>query len=474
MAPRLRVPSPLTTFIALIFGLLLSSYAPAIGAGSGIQDARVRDAELLRQKAAELDRNARYKEALPIAEKAVAEFESALGPLHQSVADGLMTLGSVQFHLTSYAAAVTSLTKALEIREKAAIPDNAAIGRALSGLANAKRGVNQVVEADALFKRAIAVLEKTPGAEQDLAGALTSFGSLQTALANFEGSAATLARAVKIYEGLQQTNTMDFAVLLSALGGGYFRLGAFDKAREPFERSLEIRRRLLAPSNPNVARGISNLAATYQELGQFDLAEPLHREVLAVYEAAPAPPQVSIATVSNNLAMIRLLREDYAGAEPLFARALTIRETVLGAQHVETAKTLETMAVFFQTTNRRGEALEAMSRSTDIIEHNLRSMLNSGSETDRSAYMTTVQENTDIALSMRAAAMVDNRAGVRLGGVGRSPAQRPDPGIDGVDVRPCPRSGVRRRSKNTGSAEECQRRLRKSRRAGRRRQARRA
>ncbi len=379
----------------------------------------VEEGERLLAQATELEAAGKYRDGIPIAERAAALFESLLGPMAPRVADASMELGALQFGAGNYSAAAQAFGRALTIREKAPSPDPLAIATTLGALANATRGTGQLVEAGELFARSLAMQEKTLGKDHvDVARTLISYGSLLVARGDSTGAESMLTRARGVFESNKTTDTMEFATLLNNLGQVYRRAGALDKAREPLERSVAIRETLVgsqSPMHPQLASGLAGLAALYQELGQFDLAEPLHRRVLAAYEASLGPSHPTVATALTNLAMIRTLRDDPTEAEALFLRALQIRESTLGPRHADVASTLEKLAVFYQLAGRPKEALSALERSTDILEQNLQLVLASGSEQQRLNYMTTVRDNTDIALSMRQAILAsDDRAAAVL------------------------------------------------------------
>ncbi len=388
--------------------LWLSVLGPSIGA---IQAPQTGDeADRLLQQARELGAAGKFRDGLPVAERAVAAYE-ALGPAAaERLATAGMALGDLNFRLNNFGAAAASYERALAIREKAG--DAEAIAESLSSLANAKRGAGQLVEAEELFGRSLALREKTLGPSHLMvARTLISYGSLMDVRGDSARAEAMLQRARKVFEASGATGTSEFAALLNSLGQVYRRAGQLERAREPLERSLAIREKLLGvgpPLPPQVASGVASLAALYQEMGQFELAEPLHRRVLAAYEASAGPSTLLVATVLTNLAMIRTLRDDRSEAEALFLRALQIREAALGDRHADVASTLEKLAVSYQLASRPKEALTAMARATDILEQNLQLMLGSGSEQQRLNYMTMIRENTDIVLSMRQSILADD------------------------------------------------------------------
>ena len=373
---------------------------------AAVGDARQAEASRLNQQASDLDAAGKYSEGVPLAEQAIALFESIPGSGDAALAEAVMTLGYLQFHGGNFAAAATSFERGLTLLQKAPAPDDLALADALGNLANARRGLGQLVESEELFGRCLAIQEKALGADHlDVGRTLISLGSLQDARGDSVRAESTLRRALQIFEANNAADTMEMAALLNNLGLLYQRSGALDKAEGPLQRSLAIRERLLPPSHPQIARAVANLAIVYQELGQLERAEALDRRAIQLYEASVGPSSLNLAPVLNNLGMIRLVRGDTTEAEPLYLRALRIRESVLGPRHADVAKTRESLAVFYQVVNRPEDALREMERSAAIVEQNLRVILTAGSEQQRLNYMSTAQENTDIALSLRRAAL---------------------------------------------------------------------
>lgn len=377
--------------------------------------ATVNEAKQFLREADDLERQRRFAEAIALAERAVAILEPVDGlPL----ADALRALGELAFAAQDYKRTADAHERELAIRERVTGRD-AMYARALADLGNSRRGLNRPAEARELLQQALALQRKLL-APDDLAIAQTmlSLGSLLDALNDRAGAEAILLEGLKIFESrpeasLEREALNNKAILLNNLGLIYYRAGEFERAEPQWTRSLSLRERVSANAaiDANVARQNANLAALYQERGEFDKAEPLYQRVIAIYEAMPGVPQTSLATALNNVAMIRMLRGRYADAEAAYRRALDIRESILGPRSLDAARTLEAIAVFHQVARRPDEAYRAMVRSTEIHEDNLRKILMSGSDQQRQAYMTTlsnsafvpVQENLDIALSLRAA-----------------------------------------------------------------------
>ncbi len=73
-------------------------------------------------------------------------------------------------------------------------------------------------------------------------------------------------------------------------------------------------------------------------------AKPLFKRVLAIRETALGAEHPDTAKSLNNLAVLLQAQGDYAEAKPLYERALAIHEKALGAEHPDTAVSLNRLA----------------------------------------------------------------------------------------------------------------------------------
>jgi CHAT domain-containing protein len=377
---------------------------------SGQTDQTSVDPTQLRQQALDLGRAGKLAEAIAMERRAIALYQSQHGPDDAGLADFLQTLAGLCNSVQDYAGAVAALEQELALLERSTPRDVNKIAGALGSQAAIRLGQGQPVEAAELASRALALQEQLFGKDDDrLGGTLTNLASAQTALGDMTAAAATFERARLIYKSAKQSETTGFATLLNNLGRLYLQMGAFDQAIPAFEECLAIRQRLNVPASA-IALVVGNLAAVYQELNQFERAQQLYRQALDTYERLQDPPRLNIAAVSDNLAMIAALRGDELAADQLAQRALDIRESMLGQRHTDVAKTLQDIAVIKLFFKKPADAFKSIERSSEILETNLRSILTSGSEQQRLNYMTTIQENTDIALTIRRSLASDDAA----------------------------------------------------------------
>ena len=97
------------------------------------------------------------------------------------------------------------------------------------------------------------------------------------------------------------------------LGGVLRALGDLPGAREQYERALAISEAALGPDHPNVGICRNNLGRVLQDLGDLPGAREQYERALAISEAALGPDHPTVRTVRGNLDSVTTHRR---GAEP--------------------------------------------------------------------------------------------------------------------------------------------------------------
>jgi tetratricopeptide (TPR) repeat protein len=113
---------------------------------------------------------------------------------------------------------------------------------------------------------------------------------------------------------------------------------------------------------------LTSVAGYFRERAAYSQAAQLLRDVLAMNEKALGPQHLDTATSLNNLAILLGEQGDYPGARPLFERALAIREKVLGPKHPQTATSLGSLAVLLHDNGDRAAAQPLYERALAIHE----------------------------------------------------------------------------------------------------------
>jgi len=127
-------------------GFLLA--VPHAGFAQGLAEAAA-----LNQQVVQLYNQGRYSEAMPLAQRALAILEKALGPNHPSVAVSLNNLAELYQAEGRYAEAEPLYKRSLAIREKALGPVHPDVAASLGNLAQLYKDQGRFADAEPLFKR---------------------------------------------------------------------------------------------------------------------------------------------------------------------------------------------------------------------------------------------------------------------------------------------------------------------------------
>jgi CHAT domain-containing protein/Tfp pilus assembly protein PilF len=119
------------------------------------------------------------------------------------------------------------------------------------------------------------------------------------------------------------------------------------------------------------ANTLDQRARELYQAGRYSEAIPLAEEVLAISEAELGPNHLDTATSLNNLALLYEAQGRYEDAEPLFQRALGIREAELGPNHPLTANSLNNLAKLYRAQGRYDDAESLLQHALAIREAEL-------------------------------------------------------------------------------------------------------
>lgn len=259
---------------------------------------------------------------------------------------------------------------------------------------SALQSAGKYKEAIALAERALQIIEKVYGAENErTAVTLNRLGILSTYMGDSAKAEIYLQRALAIYKlkganDLNAADTMsnlspiyrnkgDFAeaekLLLQSLeirqrelgqyhnliGANYNNLGILyrrrgdnAKAQEMYQRSVEIREKLFGADSLEIAPTLANFASFYYFKGDYSTAIKIDERVLAIREKNLPPDHPSIGDSLNNMGIITADSGDPVKAEPLYLRALAIQEKKFGHENIIIAPTLNNLAKLY---SERGE-----------------------------------------------------------------------------------------------------------------------
>jgi CHAT domain-containing protein/tetratricopeptide (TPR) repeat protein len=238
---------------------------------------------------------------------------------------------------------------------------------AQSARINALRTAGKYSEALPLAQAMVASLEKTSNS-RDLAAALNNLAQIHADQGRDDQAEPLYTRAIALMEKGTGQGSVEIAPLLNNLAALYQRQSRFTEAEPLFKRALAVREQALSREHPDVGQSLNNLATYYVKQQRHAEAEPLFRRALSIYQKAAGPEHPAVATVLNNIGQVdRDLNRD-AEAEAPIKRSLAIREKVLGPDHPDVARSLNNLAGLYQHQQRHAEAEPLYRRALSIRE----------------------------------------------------------------------------------------------------------
>ncbi|MER5470831.1 tetratricopeptide repeat protein [Streptomyces sp. NPDC002685] len=311
----------------------------------------------------------RHAAALPLAERALAVSETALGPDHPTTAIRLGNLATTFGDLGRHAEALPMAERALAVSESALGPDHPTTAIRLGNLATTFGDLGRHAEALPLKERALAVSESALGPDHpDTAIRMGNLAATFSALGRHAEALPMAERALAVSETALGPDHPTTAIRLNNLAATFSALGRHAEALPMAERALAVSESALGPDHPTTAIRLGNLAATFSDLGRHAEALPMAERALAVSETAQGPVHPDTAIRLNNLAATLSALGRHAEALPLKERALAVTESVLGPDHPDTAIRLSSLAATFSALGRHAEALPLAERALAVSE----------------------------------------------------------------------------------------------------------
>lgn len=320
------------------------SYAETALAVAEASPDAIAEVRVLNEKAWALMELGRYDEAVESAEGGLALARKA--PFRRGEARAMNNLGVIARRTGDYAKALDCFRQAQEIY--AAIGDEAAVATSLNNLSvvlgfdvgDYQRALENQLEALAVRERlgdergryqsyntlgviydnleqhddAVRYLNmalegwRTLGLQPRIAATLNNLAGAYTSMGRLESALALQQEALSLREQLESTSGVAFS--LASIGEILVELGRLDEARAPLQRSLDLRREM--GERKNEAQSLLGLARLERARRRFAQAEALVTQAVSIARQISAPEEERDAYLE--LSALREARGDFRGA----------------------------------------------------------------------------------------------------------------------------------------------------------------
>jgi CHAT domain-containing protein/Tfp pilus assembly protein PilF len=215
---------------------------------------------------------------------------------------------------------------------------------------------DQLEEAKALAKEALARAERAGVSRLEVAEPLNFLAAILVKLGDYEGARAAMERALAVRTSALGPDHPDVAQSLHNLGAVYLRQGLAERARRMFIKAIDIRRKRYGFGHTSTIDSMNSLAAALTEMGELVRARPIMDSVLQTMEKVYGAEHIRLAMPLNNYGLLQQRLLDLDGAQRALERSLAIREKHLGPENPMVAVSLDALAMLH---NRRGDNAKA-------------------------------------------------------------------------------------------------------------------
>jgi len=289
-----------------------------------------------------------------ILEDAVRKLDTLAGQ-PEVEASARLAIGNIYRSLGRHDDAIVHLKEAHRLRLRELGRWNVETGEAAMRLAYAIDSYGSPMEAEPLFREALAIQRRLRGtSDPEIVRTLTLLGSLRSLLGDDAEAEALLREALAIatkleaeLERLNQPRLQQVEVASYRLAGVLASRGDLEAAAPLAEKALEGYRSELGSDHPQVALVMVNLARVLRMRGDLDKAQALLEEALLVYRRKlKEHPRIADALQESALVARALGRN--ADARRLFEQAQSMNRQMRGGEHLETANSLGHLAAIAQ------------------------------------------------------------------------------------------------------------------------------
>jgi CHAT domain-containing protein/tetratricopeptide (TPR) repeat protein len=378
--------------------------------------------------------SARLPEARVLAEKAVEIRRRVLGTQNLLVAESLNTLASTVALTGDYESAIVRFEHARAIHESQTGELSEEYGTLCVNLAGTYQRIGKYASAESLFEKGLDVLRKRPGTGHPAYSAsLVAYAYLQADLGHYSAAEKLYDEGGKLL--LEQLGPQHavYATFLNNRAALYTAMGKFAVAESDYRKALELKRKIYGPDALTIGASLRNLARLVS-LRNHAEGEKIFQEAVGLYSRNPKPPAFDFASALLGLAQAERTRGDLKDAgealqraskvaldglgprHPLnaallrelglvhqaahgipeavdcFRSAIAIVEEAQGENHPDLARYMESLATVYDQTGMYAEAEPLYRRSLELSDRALAEMLSVGSETDKKAAITNLED----------------------------------------------------------------------------------
>lgn len=312
---------------------------------------------------------AKYKEALPIFERALSvksEISPSTNPDYLSI---LYSLANCQTQLKMYPVAEENLLKLLKLRVETVGMNHQDYLNTANALAQLYRSTQRTEKAIEIHLEILESVKALKGEQsKEYANQLFQVATLYKEIFQLDKADKYFFLAHDSYLKLYGERHQDYAKVLIQCASISRMLGKYTQAEPLYIKSQNLVRELWGEISAEYAALLNNLALFYSETGKYDVAESSYKYAIEISRQTIGEKHPETATTYSNLGLLYKSLGRYDQAEPMFKKAQKYRKDILGEKHPDYAAILNNIAGVYEATGKYSEAETLYQQSLKILK----------------------------------------------------------------------------------------------------------
>jgi len=309
----------------------------------------------------------KYKDAHPVLEESLTVLKTLCGPSNVNVATALNNLANCELGEGDPKAAEAHYRSALAINEKSVDPKRSLLAT-LNGLTNVLISENRLADAKSFAQQALTFVEKHP--EQDVASQANAYSQSASVFANLNDLKAAeplLRKAIALDEKAFGKNSRQFTVDTNNLAAIKQRQGKGQEASQLYQQAASSGSNGATNQEGKIA-SFSSLASLAEQNHQLDKAADYLNQAITLARQADEPDNDGLVQLENGLACVYLEQSRYDDAEKLLYAAIATAQDLKNPPLDMLATSCNNVGEALFKQKEYGEAEIMMQRSVDIRE----------------------------------------------------------------------------------------------------------
>ena len=262
-----------------------------------------------------------------------------------------------QYNFNATRKAIDVAKEALQVAELQFGPDDPRVAESLYYLAEEYNIGIDYVQAESLYKRALAIYTKTQK-KQTLAYArvLIGLGTLYSLQTKYDQGLVQYRLALETIEKLPKPNTIELAQVLEYMAITIEAEKGFAAAEPYYQRSVAVKEKVFGKVSLEVAEAITSLASQYRAGNRFTESDRLYNQALDINKKIYGKKDPHVAKYLEQVASYHMNQKEYARAEPYYKEALKLWEKIYHKEQSELVPHLVIQGQFYKAWGKYEQA----------------------------------------------------------------------------------------------------------------------